>query len=96
MDTSEYNDYRKRKAHSFCFQGGRVVACTQPRRVAASTVALRVAQEMGVEMGTEVGYAIRFDDQCDPQKTRIKFLTDGMLLRETMLDPLLTKYSVIM
>lgn len=55
-----------------------------------------VAQEMNVQLGSEVGYAIRFDDMSEPGKTKIKFLTDGMLLRETMLDPLLSQYSVIM
>jgi ATP-dependent RNA helicase DDX35 len=69
--------------------GSRQVACTQPRRVAAITVAERVAQEMDVQLGIEVGYSIRFDDCHDPHRTRIKFLTDGMLLRETMSDPLL-------
>jgi len=77
--------------------GGRCIACTQPRRVAAAGVASRVADERGVLLGhAEVGYAIRFDECCHPTETRIKFMTDGMLVRETMLDPLLTAYSVIM
>ena len=60
----------------------------KPRRVAATTVAERVAQEMHTDLGIEVGYAVRFDDNYDPYRTKIKYLTDGMLLRETMLDPL--------
>ncbi|KAF9200382.1 hypothetical protein BGZ49_009397 [Haplosporangium sp. Z 27] len=77
--------------------GGRVVACTQPRRVAATTVAQRVAQEMYVKLGMEVGYTIRFEDCTDPGgSTRIKYMTDGMLFREALMDPLLSKYSVIM
>ncbi|XP_058535533.1 probable ATP-dependent RNA helicase DHX35 isoform X1 [Ochotona princeps] len=75
---------------------GRVVGVTQPRRVAAVTVAGRVAEERGAVLGHEVGYCIRFDDCTHPQATRIKFLTDGMLVREMMVDPLLTKYSAIM
>ncbi|XP_010165678.1 probable ATP-dependent RNA helicase DHX35, partial [Antrostomus carolinensis] len=75
---------------------GRVVGVTQPRRVAAVTVAGRVADERGAVLGHEVGYCIRFDDCTDPQATRIKFLTDGMLVREMMADPLLTRYSVLM
>ncbi|KAF9348435.1 hypothetical protein BGX34_002491, partial [Mortierella sp. NVP85] len=76
---------------------GRVVACTQPRRVAATTVAQRVAEEMHVKLGMEVGYAIRFEDCTDPEgRTRIKYMTDGMLFREALMDPLLSKYSVIM
>lgn len=47
-------------------------------------------------LGDEVGYSIRFEDLSDPQRTRIKYMTDGMLFRECMLDPLLSKYSVIM
>ena len=73
-----------------------VVACTQPRRVAATSVATRVAEEVGTVLGDEVGYAIRFEDLSSPTRTRIKYLTDGMLFRETMVDPLLSKYSVIM
>ncbi|XP_017979400.1 PREDICTED: probable pre-mRNA-splicing factor ATP-dependent RNA helicase DEAH9 isoform X2 [Theobroma cacao] len=76
--------------------GGRVIACTQPRRLAVQAVASRVAEEMGVKVGEEVGYTIRFEDISNPDATRIKFLTDGVLLREMMEDPLLTKYSVIM
>ncbi|XP_062161567.1 probable pre-mRNA-splicing factor ATP-dependent RNA helicase DEAH9 isoform X3 [Alnus glutinosa] len=76
--------------------GGRVIACTQPRRLAVQAVAARVAEEMGVKLGEEVGYTIRFEDLTNPGTTMIKFLTDGVLLREMMDDPLLTKYSVIM
>ncbi|XP_061297451.1 probable ATP-dependent RNA helicase DHX35 isoform X1 [Pezoporus flaviventris] len=75
---------------------GRVVGVTQPRRVAAVSIASRVADERGAVLGHEVGYCIRFDDCTDPQATRIKFLTDGMLVREMMADPLLTRYSVLM
>jgi ATP-dependent RNA helicase DDX35 len=71
------------------------IACTQPRRIAATSVALRVAEEMNCSLGSEVGYLIRFDDQTS-DKTKIKYMTDGMLFRETMIDPLLTNYSVIM
>ncbi|KAI5986345.1 P-loop containing nucleoside triphosphate hydrolase protein [Pisolithus albus] len=72
------------------------MACTQPRRVAATTVATRVAQEVGTILGEEVGYTIRFEDVSDKEKTRIRYMTDGMLFRETLIDPLLTRYSVIM
>ncbi|XP_058100669.1 probable pre-mRNA-splicing factor ATP-dependent RNA helicase DEAH9 isoform X2 [Magnolia sinica] len=77
-------------------EGGRVIACTQPRRLAVQSVASRVAEEMGVKLGEEVGYTIRFENLTNPGVTMIKFLTDGVLLREMMDDPLLTKYSVIM
>ncbi|KAF9511154.1 hypothetical protein BS47DRAFT_1363993 [Hydnum rufescens UP504] len=75
---------------------GNVIACTQPRRVAATSVATRVAAEVGTILGEEVGYTIRFEDVSHKERTRIKYMTDGMLFRETMLDPLLSKYSVIM
>lgn len=67
----------------------------QPRRVAATTLATRVAEEVGCKLGEEVGYSIRFED-LTTAKTRIKFLTDGLLLREALADPLLSRYSVIM
>lgn len=74
--------------------GDAIVCCTQPRRVAAISVARRVAEEMDVKLGEHVGYTVRFDDHsCS--KTRLKYLTDGMLLREAMSDPQFTAYSVI-
>lgn len=74
------------------------VVCTQPRRIAAQTLAQRVSEEVGKDsMGGIVGYSVRFDDCSDPQRTKIKFVTDGILLREaTLHDPLLSKYSVVM
>lgn len=73
---------------------GKMVACTQPRRVAAMSVAQRVAQEMDVTLGEEVGYSIRFEDMTGPN-TIMKYMTDGMLLREAMNDHNLTRYSTI-
>jgi pre-mRNA-splicing factor ATP-dependent RNA helicase DHX15/PRP43 len=77
----------------YCNRGQRIV-CTQPRRVAAMSVARRVAEEMDVNLGEEVGYSIRFEE-CSGPKTLIKFATDGMLLREAISDPNLNQYSVI-
>lgn len=74
-------------------RGGRI-ACTQPRRVAAMSVAKRVAEEVGCRLGDTVGYTIRFED-CTSPATRIKYLTDGMLQRESLIDPDLKQYSVI-
>jgi len=74
-------------------KGGKV-AITQPRRVAAITLASRVAEEMGTTLGDKVGYSIRFDD-CTTDKTLIKYMTDGMLMREVLLDPELSSYSFI-
>ncbi|CAH8349750.1 unnamed protein product [Eruca vesicaria subsp. sativa] len=71
-----------------------VIAITQPRRVAAVSVARRVAQELDVNLGDDVGYAIRFEDRTS-SKTRIKYLTDGVLLRESLSNPMLDDYSVI-
>lgn len=71
------------------------IGCTQPRRVAATSVARRVAEEVGCSLGQEVGYSIRFEDESS-NKTIIKYLTDGMLLREFISDPLLSTYSCLM
>jgi ATP-dependent RNA helicase DHX8/PRP22 len=71
------------------------IGCTQPRRVAAMSVAKRVAEEVGCRLGQEVGYTIRFED-CTSPETRIKYMTDGMLLRECLLDPDMKQYSVIL
>lgn len=73
-----------------------VIGCTQPRRVSTVTVAQRVAQERGTAVGDLVGYSIQFDNQCSEERTRIKYMTDGILIREMMVDPLLRRYSVIM
>ncbi|XP_008322252.1 pre-mRNA-splicing factor ATP-dependent RNA helicase DHX16 [Cynoglossus semilaevis] len=75
-------------------KGGMKIGCTQPRRVAAMSVASRVAQEMGVKLGNDVGYCIRFED-CTTEKTILKYMTDGMLLREFLTEPDLASYSVI-
>lgn len=77
------------------FANNGIIGCTQPRRVAAMSVAKRVAEEVGCKVGEEVGYTIRFEDCTSPQ-TKIKYMTDGMLQREILLDPNLRKYSVIM
>ena len=94
---------------------GKLVACTQPRRVAAMSVGKRVADEMDgawahirtflssltcfwpypVELGRQVGYSIRFEDMTEPSTTFLKYMTDGMLLREAMNDPNLERYSTI-
>ncbi|KAJ1726586.1 DEAH-box ATP-dependent RNA helicase prp22, partial [Coemansia biformis] len=71
------------------------IGCTQPRRVAATSVAKRVAEELGCRLGAEVGYTVRYDD-CTSPETRIKYCTDGMLIREVLMDADLRRYSVIM
>ncbi|KAI8251822.1 Pre-mRNA-splicing factor ATP-dependent RNA helicase-like protein [Colletotrichum sp. SAR11_239] len=76
-------------------KNGLKVGCTQPRRVAAMSVAARVADEVGVKVGQEVGYSIRFEDNTS-DKTILKYMTDGMLLREFMTEPDLAGYSAIM
>ena len=60
-----------------------MIGCTQPRRVAAMSVAKRVSDEMGTELGDDVGYSIRFED-CTSEKTIVKYMTDGILLRESL------------
>jgi pre-mRNA-splicing factor ATP-dependent RNA helicase DHX15/PRP43 len=74
--------------------GSKCIACTQPRRVAAMSIAKRVSEEMDVNMGEQVGYTIRFED-CTTSDTILKFMTDGMLLREAMHDPYMNRYSCI-
>ncbi|MQM09485.1 hypothetical protein Taro_042358 [Colocasia esculenta] len=73
---------------------GGIVGCTQPRRVAAMSVAKRVSEEMETELGDKVGYAIRFEDVTGPN-TLIKYMTDGVLLRETLKDSDLDRYRVV-
>ncbi|CAL8304905.1 unnamed protein product [Lota lota] len=71
------------------------IGCTQPRRVAAMSVAKRVSEEYGCCLGQEVGYTIRFED-CTSPETVIKYMTDGMLLRECLIDSELGQYAIIM
>ena len=75
--------------------GSKKIGCTQPRRVAAMSVAARVAEEMGVKLGREVGYSIRFED-CTSERTIVKYMTDGMLLREFLTEPDLAGYGALM
>lgn len=71
------------------------IAVTQPRRVAAVSLAARVSEEYGCSLGLEVGYQVRFSNVSHPKVTKLKYLTDGMLLREIMIDQELKKYSTI-
>eukprot|EP01031_Cornospumella_fuschlensis_P009862 gene9862-12100_t len=73
----------------------KIIGITQPRQIAAISVAERVCDERRCRMGEEVGYTIRFDDKTS-SATRIKFMTDGILIRECLSDPLLNRYAVIM
>jgi ATP-dependent helicase HrpA len=72
----------------------RLIGCTQPRRIAAVSVAKRVAEELSVPLGDFVGYQVRFDDTTS-RETRIKFMTDGILLAETRGDPDLDRYDAL-
>jgi len=72
----------------------KLIGVTQPRRIAAVSVAWRIAEEMGVTCGEEVGYAIRFDDMTS-SSTEIKLMTDGILLQEARTDPDFSRYGVI-
>jgi ATP-dependent helicase HrpA len=81
-----------------CLAAGRGVdgwiGCTQPRRIAARTIAARLAEEMGVRVGDEVGYQVRFDERVTPE-SRIKLMTDGVLLAETARDRELLAYDTL-
>ncbi|KAJ0727281.1 putative RNA helicase [Helianthus annuus] len=80
--------------HEAGYTSSGIVGCTQPRRVAAMSVAKRVSEEMETGLGELVGYAIRFEDVTGPN-TVIKYMTDGVLLRETLKDADLDKYRVV-
>src|SRR3569833_2875115 len=73
---------------------GRLIGCTQPRRIAARSVAARIAQELGSELGGRGGYKVRFTDTVR-HDTAIKVMTDGILLAERQGDPLLSRYDTI-
>ena len=80
--------------HEAGFTSNGKIGCTQPRRVAAVSVAKRVAEEMDCPLGDKVGYAIRFEDKTTKQ-TIIKYMTDGVLLRESLNDADLDEYSAV-
>ncbi len=89
---------KKTQIPQYIYEGGlskKIIACTQPRRIAATSIASRVADELKVTLGTTVGYSIKFDERWN-ENTRIKYMTDGMLFREAMVDPLLSDYDFIM
>lgn len=92
---SKYKNHAQSFSSSRAPLHARSICVTQPRRVAAMTVARRVAHERGCVLGTTVGYRVRFDDCSHPRKTKLLYATDGMLLREAMGDPLLSRYGVI-
>lgn len=72
------------------------ICVTEPRRIAAINLAKRVCEEAGCQLGHKVGYSIRFEDCYSPGVTQCKFVTDGLLIRELMQNPLLPQYNVIM
>lgn len=74
--------------------GHKIVGCTQPRRVAATSVATRVAEEYGCKVGEEVGFSVRFLEKTS-KRTIIKYMTDGMLMREYLADNTLSNYSIL-
>ncbi|RKP27297.1 P-loop containing nucleoside triphosphate hydrolase protein [Syncephalis pseudoplumigaleata] len=80
--------------HEAGYSRNGLIGCTQPRRVAAMSVAKRVSEEMGCRLGGLVGYSIRFED-CTSPETLIKYMTDGVLLRESLKEADLDKYSCI-
>ena len=88
--TTQLTQYLREEG--YCRSG--LIGCTQPRRVAAMSVAHRVADEVGCECGKAVGYAIRFED-CTSEETQIKYMTDGVLLRETLRGGALDNYSCV-
>ncbi|CAG8770878.1 884_t:CDS:10 [Gigaspora margarita] len=96
--TGEMGSGKSTQTPQFLLEAGLIsngaIALTQPRRVAAISLAKRVANEIGSKLGQRVGYSVRFDDTSS-RATVIKYLTDGMLLRELLSDPLLLKYAVI-
>ncbi|MDA8126416.1 MAG: ATP-dependent RNA helicase HrpA [Deltaproteobacteria bacterium] len=96
--TGETGSGKTTQLPKLCLEAGRgltgLIACTQPRRIAATTVAMRIAEELGEEIGQSVGYKIRFDERTR-REAYIKVMTDGILLMETQRDPLLRAYDTV-
>jgi ATP-dependent helicase HrpA len=96
--TGETGSGKTTQIPKMCLEAGRgisgIIGCTQPRRVAAITVAHRIAEELGEEVGRSVGYQIRFEDRTG-KSNYIKIMTDGILLNEAQNDPFLHQYDTI-
>jgi len=96
--TGETGSGKTTQLPKMCLEAGRgikgIIGCTQPRRVAAVTVAERIAEELGQTIGQAVGYRIRFEDRSG-SSPYIRIMTDGILLMETQSDPLLRAYDTI-
>ena len=96
--TGETGSGKTTQIPKMCLEAGRgitgMIGCTQPRRVAAITVAHRIAEELGEEVGRSVGYQIRFEDRTG-KSNYIKIMTDGILLNEAQNDPFLRHYDTI-
>jgi ATP-dependent helicase HrpA len=96
--TGETGSGKTTQIPKMCLEAGRgifgVIGCTQPRRVAAMTVAYRIAEELGEDIGRSVGYQIRFEDKSG-RNNYIKIMTDGILLNEAQHDPWLRQYDTI-
>lgn len=96
--TGETGSGKTTQIPKMCIEAGRGIAgligCTQPRRVAAITVAHRIAEELGEEVGRSVGYTIRFEDRTG-RNNYIKIMTDGILLNEAQNDPYLRRYDTV-
>ncbi len=96
--TGETGSGKTTQLPKMCLESGRglagMIGCTQPRRIAATSVARRIAEEMGEGIGRSIGYKIRFDNRT-PREAFIKIMTDGILLMETQTDPLLRAYDTI-
>ena len=96
--TGETGSGKTTQIPKFCLEAGRgqsrKIACTQPRRIAATSMAQRVADETETSLGTLIGYKIRFADKTG-KNCRVQFMTDGILLAEIQNDPQLTAYDTI-
>jgi len=96
--TGETGSGKTTQIPKMCLEAGRglagLIGCTQPRRIAATSVASRISEELGEELGRSVGYKIRFDERTSPGAT-IKIMTDGVLLMEAHRDPMLRAYDTL-
>ncbi|MBN2688448.1 MAG: ATP-dependent RNA helicase HrpA [Deltaproteobacteria bacterium] len=96
--TGETGSGKTTQIPKMCIEAGRgidgIIGCTQPRRIAATTVSQRISEELGQAIGKSVGYKIRFDDRSS-RDNYIRIMTDGVLLMEAQADPFLNNYDTI-